>query len=486
MSKYLIFVLAVFFAAKPLLGQPTLSMDYSIRIAQEQSPSAKAARFQYEGEQWDYRSFRSTLLPRLDFTTSNTNYQRAINPITLDDGTIGFVTQQQGSITGNLNLSQNIIPTGGQVFLSSSLNRTSIYGRNETWNTNWATTPLSIGFSQPINQFNRFKWDVEIRPLQLRISNKEFVQEMENVALNTVRRFFDVFLAQANVEINGFNKSINDSIYNVSIGRYQVGKIAENELLQSELAKMNAEGRLNASLIEYQRNLNDFKIFLGYPTDYQLELSDAPPSFFVEIDVQKAIALAKENNSQYLDFLLQELQAERDLDQARRANALQANLQGSFGLNQTAAEFSQVYEDPQNRTFVSMGINVPILAWGQQTADIKSAKARQQSVENQIMLQTRQFEQNVAYQIQLLEQLAFQVELAAKSDTIAQKRYDVTKNRYLIGKVDITNLQIAQNEKDAARQGYVSALRQFWTAWYEIRRLTLWDFKKDEAITYEL
>ena len=83
-------------------------------------------------------------------------------------------------------------------------------------------------------------------------------------------------------------------------------------------------------------------------------------------------------------------------------------------------------------------------------------------------------------------QLRDQVLLAAQSDTIAQRRYEVAQNRYLIGRIDITNLFIAQNEKDSARQAYISALRDYWTGWYELRQLTLFNFRENRAISYEL
>jgi outer membrane protein TolC len=58
----------------------------------------------------------------------------------------------------------------------------------------------------------------------------------------------------------------------------------------------------------------------------------------------------------------------------------------------------------------------------------------------------------------------------------------VAKNRYLIGKIDITNLQIAQNEKDMARLSYFQALRQYWVAYYQLRRASLYDFVKAEKV----
>ncbi|MFT5384094.1 MAG: hypothetical protein ACI81W_001494, partial [Saprospiraceae bacterium] len=37
-------------------------------------------------------------------------------------------------------------------------------------------------------------------------------------------------------------------------------------------------------------------------------------------------------------------------------------------------------------------------------------------------------------------------------------------------------------DQDSGRRSYYSALRAFWTAYYELRRLTLYDFEKDQPL----
>ena len=72
------------------------------------------------------------------------------------------------------------------------------------------------------------------------------------------------------------------------------------------------------------------------------------------------------------------------------------------------------------------------------------------------------------------------LKIAAKSDTVASKSYEVAKNRYLIGKInDILELNNAQTERDSNEKLYYSALQTFWTSYYEIRQMTLFDFLKN-------
>jgi Outer membrane efflux protein len=72
--------------------------------------------------------------------------------------------------------------------------------------------------------------------------------------------------------------------------------------------------------------------------------------------------------------------------------------------------------------------------------------------------------------------------ISSTADTVAQKRFDVAYNRYVIGRISIDNLYIAQQEKDQARTQYVRALRGYWEAYYRLRRVTLYDFERNQVI----
>ncbi|MDR8391992.1 TolC family protein [Aliifodinibius sp. S!AR15-10] len=460
----------------------TLTLQECIDIAQEQSPVAQAARYALSASRWEFQSYRADLLPGLSITGDAPNFNKSIFSNVLDDGSVTFSSRRQSEASTTVSIDQNILQTGGRLSVSSGITRLGIFENENTYL--WQSTPLVLGFQQPIFGFNSLKWRTRLEPLQYEISQKEYVEDMEGLAVMVSERFFDVLLAQINLENAEFNVARNDSIYQISQGRYNVGSIAENELLQSELALRNAEAELTRSRLEYDRSLNEFKIILGYPTSLELDIT--PPEQLPELDisVEQAKELAIQNNSEALNYRLSELQADRDYAQAQSESNFTATLVANYGLNQTSSEFSQLYENPENRQFITVGFEVPIFNWGKQEAQINAARNQQREVANSIEFQRRQFNQQVEYTVSQFLQLKDQVLLAAQSDTIAQRRYNVAQNRYLIGKIDITNLFIAQNEKDAARQEYIRALRDFWTGWYELRELTLYDFQDGEPIRY--
>jgi outer membrane protein TolC len=492
MNKLLALFSICLFAVGTLNGQDTaqsneqylgkLTLEQCIEIAQEQSPVAEAARFALAANRWNYESYQADLLPSLSVSGDAPNFNKSVSSNRLDDGSIIFQSRRQSEASMELSVNQRIMHTGGTLSLSSGLNRLGIFGSEQ--NYQWQSTPMVLGYSQPILGFNDLKWRREIEPLQYEIAQKEYVENMEGVAVDVTETFFEVLLAQINLENAEFNVARNDSIYNISQGRYEVGSIAENDLLQSELALRNAEATLSRARIEYDRALNNFKIILGFPTSVEIEL--APPEDLPELDVTvpQAKQLAIQNNAEALNYQLSELQADRDYSQAKNEANLSATLNAQYGLDRVSNEFANLYNRPENRQFITVGFEVPIFNWGKQRAQINAARNQQREVANSIEYQRRQFIQQVEYTVSQFLQLKDQVELAEQSDKIAQRRYQVAENRYQIGKIDITDLFDAQTDRTSAREGYIQALSNFWTGWYDLRQLTLYDFQQDKPITF--
>src|SRR6185369_7622533 len=126
--------------------------------------------------------------------------------------------------------------------------------------------------------------------------------------------------------------------------------------------------------------------------------------------------------------------------------------------------------------------NVPIVDWGRRKAMMQTAYANKKLTDYVIAQNMVNFEQEIITQVRQFEMLRLQIEITKKSDAVAQERYLVAQNRYLIGKIDITNLNIALTEKDTAKRSYLLALKSFWTAYYNLRRLTLYDFANRQPL----
>ncbi|MEP1151122.1 MAG: TolC family protein [Balneola sp.] len=461
----------------------TLSLEESIEIAKDNSPLSRAATFSLVASKWRYKSFRADLLPSLDLNGNIPNYRLGTQTVNTTSG-IQNVNFNNSNANIGASINQAILPTGGTVSITSGLNRLGIFKGENRYE--WSSTPISIVYNQPLFQYNSLKWRNKIEPLRFKIAEKQFVEDMEDLSFTVTQGFFDVLISKINVEIADLNVTVNDSIYNISKGRFEVGNLAENDLLQTELAYRNAEASLTNAKLNYQRAEENFKALLGIEDEVIIEIEAPETAPDIALDFDKAFALALENNSQSLQFRLDEIQANQAYDQAKRSGSFTANLRAEYGLNDTAIDFVDVYDNPGDLKSFNIGFQIPIFNWGKNMAQVKAARNQQLATANNIEYQRLQFELSVRSTVREFDLLKGQVELAETSDEIAQRRYEVAKNRYLIGKIDITNLFIAQNEKDSARRNYIQSLRNYWTGYFNLRRLTLYDFEEDMPIFHEI
>jgi outer membrane protein TolC len=264
-----------------------------------------------------------------------------------------------------------------------------------------------------------------------------------------------------------------------------VGKIAENDLLQSELAYMNARTQLENANVGLQRSQQNLKAALGLASTATIDL--LPPTAVPADSVEPGVALlqARQNRSDVLNFELQQLTAERNLAQTRSDNSFNATMTASLGYNQRAPALPDAYRDLLDQSQLNIGFTIPIFRWGVGASAVDAALADQKRTEASVAQQRHDFEQEVLYQAARLNLLRQQVAVAAKSDTIARRRFEVAKDRYLIGKIDIPILFIAQSEKDNARRANVQTMWDYWSTYFRVRRLTLYDFETGTPLVGE-
>jgi outer membrane protein len=458
------------------------SLDDVIRISRQQSPDAIAAKNQFRASYWQNRSFKANYLPSINFSGTVPNFNRSIQ---WNSSTQTIVSSNSVTNLGQLYLSQNISPTGGNISLLTNLNQINYLGSDAS--TSYLSVPVSIAYSQPLFGFNSMKWERKIQPLVYEEAKRSYIETMEQVSLNCINRFFDLALAQLNLKVAQINYSNNDTLYKIAQGRYNIGTIAENDVLQQQLAFLNSKTALNKAEIDVELQKSRLRSFLGYneKLTFELQLPDSIPN--LEISYDKILNQALRNNPDVISWNRRLTEARRDVAQAKGQRRA-INLNASYGLdhNQTGV-LSSAYKAPFNdNQMFQVGIQVPIIDWGRGRGKVKVAESNQELTSVRIEQAKTDFEQNIFVQVMQFNLQDDQVTVAAKADTIAQKRYDVTKQRFLIGKIAILDLNVAQSEKDQAKRGYISALRDYWNYYFLLRQLTLSDLANGADLKEDL
>ncbi len=456
-------------------GGDTLTLAQAVAMAQKQGNSAKIAADSRDASRWRDKVFASALLPQLSLVGDLPIYNRSIVQVIQPDGSSLFLPQQQRTAALGLNVSQRLPFTGGDLFVSSQLTNVNIAGAQDS--KLWRATPFQIGVRQSLFRPNSLRWDAREQDLRIQVSDRQYLEAREDIALQTTFLYFDVFSARANLINAEANSLVNDTLYTLNKGRYEVGKIGENDLLQSELALLRSRTSLDQARLDFDRTSSALRIQLGLAPGTLLNVSvpAAVPTFVVDTAI--AVQQALRNRSQRPDLDLQQVQSKRRVNEAKLNNGIGATVSAAVGYNQSAQTFNSAFQSPLQSQQFSVSVAMPIVQWGGRHEQIEAAKADQHRVETQALATRQQTAQEAHFAALQLEQAGRQLTISAKADTVGTKRFEVAKNRYIIGRIGIDNLYLAQNEKDQGLLQYVQALRGYWDAYYRLRRLTLYDFE---------
>lgn len=459
---------------------PPLTLEAAIAMAQQRGPSARSAERARDAARSRDRAYNAGLLPQLSLTGDAPSYSRAIIPVLQPDGNTRFAAQQQRQSSLGLQLGQRLPFTGGDLFIQSGVTNINILGQQDT--RLWRTNPVQLGIRQPIFRLNALSWDNREQDLRINAAEQQYLEARESIAQQTAALYFDLFAARTALANAQANTDVNDTLLTVNRGRFEVGRIGENDLLQSELQVLRARNALDAARLNAQRAEAALQLHLGLPAGALVALAVTNAVPVVVVDTAVAVAEALRNGAALRDADLQVMQQKRRVAEARRNTGFGATVTAAVGYNQTAETFNDAYRSPLQSQQFSVGVEMPLVQWGARKAQIEAARADQERVETDVRVLRERRVQDARFAALELEQASRQLVTAAKADTVGAKRFEVARNRYSIGRIDISNLYIAQTEKDQALEAYVRALRGYWDVYYRVRRLTLYDFEAGQRI----
>lgn len=463
--------------------QRILTLSEAIHLAREYSSEAMLAKHQLRAAYWQYRTYKAEFLPGVRLSGVLPDFNRRLVRIQLADGSFRYVPEFANTMNLALSVDQKIGWTGTSIFVKSSLDRTDIFGERRS--TEYMALPVQIGLRQSIFGVNELKWSKRIEPLLYEEAQRSYVVALEQISGEACNLFFQCVLAEQELELAQFNRANADTLYKIALGRYNVGTIAENDLLQMELNYLNAGQSVNESEVNLQ--LRRFRLisYLGLNDtyDWRLAIPDTFPRG--EVDLDAALVSAQERHPDMVGYARQQQQAKYRVRQAQAQRGFAADLGASFGLTQQAPTFLDAYRNPREQFGVQLNVSIPILDWGKGKGRVRMAQSNYEMTETNIARAKLEFWQDVYLQVMRYQLQEDQLALAAKADTIARNRYRIAKERFLIGKIDVLELDKAQVDRDQARTGYIRAMQQYWQVYYALRALALLDPTTGEAIDAE-
>ena len=455
-----------------------LTLNEAIDLASRQSIDAFKQKNMYLSSYWQYKYYRADKLPYLSVGSNPFSYNNSIRQDYIpQDQTWQYGQQKNITSSASVKLTQNVGLTGGNINVSSDLGMAKNFlGDKQTL---YSANQISVGYRQKLNGYNAMRWQSKIEPLKFEEAKKNFIQSKEDIALKATSKFFTLVDAQIELNISTTNLANADTLYQIGKGRYKVGTVTQDDLLNFELSLMNARislTRANQGLVRARSDLNSF---LGLDKNTEIEcILPSAISSTLQINVEQAIEKSMANNPDILSQKQRLLEEDNKVKLTRAQTGLNADINISAGLNQKALLVEDAYKNPnQFQNIAIVGVSFPLVDWGKRKGQLLMAKSNREVVVNSIKQERIDFEQSIVMNVMEFNLQSDQVMNSAKADTIAHMGFDVTIRRFKIGKLDVTKLNLARNDLENAKRAYISSLRKYWTSYYQIRQLTLFDFE---------
>jgi outer membrane protein TolC len=450
-----------------------LTLKEAIMLAQLQSVDAAVALNELKTAYWEYRTHRADQLPEVIFTGTVPSYNNNYGKYQQSDGAYTYVQNNWMGLSGQVSVDQNIALTGGRVSLVTSLDLTRQLGIGAY--NEYMSIPFGITIQQPVFGVNTHKWRRRIEPVRYREAKAAYIESVEEVTLYAISYFFNLLEARENLSIAGQNLENANKLHDIAVARRKIGHISENELMQLELSALQAKGIVTEAQSALNARMFQLRAFLGLSEQDVIDpvLPESAPSLRMVYD--DVLEKARANNAFAQNILRRQLEADYAVASAR-GNMRSISLYASLGYTGKDRALSPAYGHLRGNQIVEVGVSVPVLDWGKRRGKVKVAESNREVALSRIRQEQLNFNQNIFLLVENFNNQAGQLEIARQADRIAEKRYLTSIETFMIGKISILDLNDAQKSKDEAKLKHIRELYTYWSYFYNIRSVTLYDF----------
>lgn len=459
-----------------------LDLKKTIALANDSSLSAFRYQNMYLSGYWEYRTYKAARLPSLTLNMTPAQYNRNITRRYDSQQDIDVYREQQMFSAGaGLSLVQNFDLLGGTFYMNTQMDYMRNFGDSKS--TQFSAIPFRIGYQQNLLGFNAFRWDRKIEPLKFEKVKKQYLYHAESVSEEAVGYFFSLAMAQADYKLALDNVATTDTLYAIGEQRKKIASISQADLLTLKLDRVNARNALQNAQIARKRAMSALATFLNMDRNTYIEIDLPARPQAISIPVDRATALARENNPVYLEQKQNVWEAEREVDRTRKESRFNASFNASVGFNQVADNIGDAYRKLLQQDLVSFTVSVPLVDWGVRKGKYNMAKNNLNVVKIAARQEEISLEEDVMMTVSDFNVQQDMIASAEEALDLAELAYEQTRKRFIIGKADINSLTLALNRQQEAQKNYIQAMQNYWLNYYKIRKLTLHDFESGLSLS---
>ncbi len=474
------------FWSAPGLTQDTLYLDLNavLSMAVDQAIDLKIARSEAVEQDYAFQNARLAFQPQLFLQTTLPRLNRSIESRPLPDGTDAFVNRSTMYNQLGLSLNYPVEKWGGTLSLNSDFERLDVLKTKQfDHKGTYFISPINISYSQPLFSFNELKWQKERLSLLYIEFKERYARIREDIILEALEHYRQVFLAQQNLELAREKIAEADTLLTIKQRLFDLGQSTRAEILRLQLDLQQNLDTRDEMIYQWESAQNAMADFLGTDRVQTICLSDPPALDEVEVTLDQAIELAMNNAFVTTNFERRLADAESDLERAAKDRDIQLDIGFSLGLNSTSESLNTLFNPLLDREIFNATLRMPITGWKRYEVRYKESEERQNQeilrIEKEKLQLSREAVDLIAY-FNLLKQSLTTKETSYQT---AEEILDLTQRQYLLGNVTHTEISATSRDREQALLAYYGTLIDLAQSYYEIRRLCMYDFVEDVPLS---
>lgn len=325
-------------------------------------------------------------------------------------------------------------------------------------------TGLSLGLNMQFTLNMAVKEQLESYHLGYQIQKVTYEQAKAEIQRNVTKLFYYLLMEKQNIEVQEANLELARQQWEEVKEKFEQGFASEVEVLTSELSYEQMRPPLQQSKNQYEANLLSLKAMIGMDLSEPLEVEGEIPALMEHLEVAALQEyLAKSYSIALLDLNLASIEKQKELNR-KQAFTPSLSLQGNYGISGWNDNYSNTFSDSFS---YSVSVSLPLdgfipnsrtqvgLASLDDSLD-KLALQRQQALQ--------QMEVSVISQVQNLNMLSLQADLAEQSLAVSERFYEAQVIQYYSGYLGFVSLEESRNNLMRAKQGVLGVQYQYISA----------------------
>ncbi len=473
-----------------------ISYEEAIRIALGESYTMKYYKEEVNATRFSYQHTQADFKPYMYMNLFAPSWNEVLTQISQVDGLPVYNSTGTLQTGGNLGFTY-VLPTGGNLALTSKMYwenyRTTLSEQaNKELSRNQVYSRFALSFEQPILTANKLKENMKVAELDYQRTTCYFTRTQMDIVYNVTVGFYQVYKLAYEHKINQERLENSKEAYRITRLKQETGNLPEGELLIAEITIAQNEVRVMESAGKLAAAQDNFKLLIGLDLEEEIEL-DAEMEFeaFL-IDLQTAIHQALQNRMEIqeknLDIELQEIQIKR----AKRERELKGNISAYYdftGLSTledgsftelVGSSFRNMQDRPSNRG-IAFTVSVPIADWGRGKSLVHREQARMKQQQLSLENTKRNIEREIREIVRSVREAEQRYRINRKNQEVALQSYRISQMRFKNGDMTSQELSIEQERLSQVQLAYIESYSTYRLSIADLNRRTLYDFENSRS-----